>query len=123
MDNWQPIISNYRTAVVTKVSNDKIDLVLAKRDRVQKEKTYDENGQRIYGKFEMPEHDEEDNGFLSLSVAELVEPKLLQASEDTSSILKSDVTAGQTLNLSPNIVTIDQMNENSDDSQLIKDGL
>ncbi|PQE25657.1 clumping factor b protein [Rutstroemia sp. NJR-2017a BBW] len=82
---WQPQISEYRTASVL-ATNEKgeISLVLAKRDREQSVKNYDEDGQRIWGKFEMPNDDEEymdedDNGERLLTFKELVEPKLVSS--------------------------------------------
>lgn len=87
MTNWQPQVSAYRTAVIINVSADvMLELTLAKRDRTQSDKLYDEEtGERIYGRFEMPAEEddedafEEDDGFMSLSFSELVEPKIVQA--------------------------------------------
>ncbi len=82
-NNWQPEMTAYRTARVEKVLDENtIELTLAKRDRQQKEKIYDENGQRVYGGFEAPGDDEDeevDDGSLQLAVSELIEPKLVQA--------------------------------------------
>jgi hypothetical protein len=82
---WQPQISEYRTASVLATNgNGEISLVLAKRDREQPIKNYDEDGQRIWGKFEMPNDDEDymdedDNGERLLTFNELVEPKLVSS--------------------------------------------
>jgi hypothetical protein len=81
--NWQPQLSDYLTAVVIKVlQHGLIELTLAKRDRDRPEKHYDElTGDRIYGKFDMPsddEDDEEDDGFRSLTFDKLVEAKIVQ---------------------------------------------
>ncbi|PQE11074.1 clumping factor b protein [Rutstroemia sp. NJR-2017a BVV2] len=82
---WQPQISEYRTASVLATNgNGEISLVLAKRDREQPVKNYDEDGQRIWGKFEMPNDDEDymdedDNGERLLTFKELVEPKLVSS--------------------------------------------
>ena len=82
--NWQPQMSTYRTAVVIKASeNGNLELRLAKRDREETEKYYDvETGERIYGKFDMPtdddQDDEEDDGFLEVTINEIVEPKIVQ---------------------------------------------
>jgi hypothetical protein len=80
--NWQPQMSNYLTAVIIKVLEyGAIELTLAKRDRDMPEKHYDElTGERIYGKFDMPddEEEEEDDGFRSLTFTELIEPKIVQ---------------------------------------------
>jgi hypothetical protein len=76
--NWQPVMSPYRTAIVVMIrDNGDLDLRLAVRDRAQK--SYDEEtGERIYGKYDMPVDDEEeDDGSLELSFAELVEPKIV----------------------------------------------
>jgi hypothetical protein len=80
--NWQPRISPYRTAIVVSISNGgELQLSLAMRDRSEG-KVYDvETGERIYGKFEMPDDDnmeEEEEGVLNLSFSELLEPKIVQ---------------------------------------------
>ena len=86
-DNWQPEISGLRTARVEKfLENDIVQMILAKRDREKKRRTYDEEGRRIYGKFEMPDDEEaqsSDEGLLELPFADLIEPKLLQAGVST----------------------------------------
>ena len=86
--NWQPLVSVYRTAIVIDVSESgEIEVILAKRDQQQPiAKSFDEyTGQRIYGKFEMPvdENDEEDvepehGGKLYLRHEEMMEPKIVQ---------------------------------------------
>jgi hypothetical protein len=111
--NWQPEMSQYRTAVVIKSSeNGDLELTLAKRDRAESEKYYDEEtGERIYGKFDMPDDDDdeemEDDGFLNLSFAELVEPKVVQQAPQTlephlnsSSNIKADAGASPDASLS-----------------------
>ena len=58
--NWQPIVSGYMTAVIISLEGETgqlshstdVDLRLAWRDREENER-YDENGERIYSKFEM----------------------------------------------------------------------
>ncbi|OBT79518.1 hypothetical protein VF21_01252 [Pseudogymnoascus sp. 05NY08] len=84
--SWQPVISEFRTAVVNIVSDkNEVELTLAIRDREYPERYYNqETGDRIYGKFDMPVEDEEeeedlDDGFRALGFAELMEPKLVQA--------------------------------------------
>lgn len=87
--NWQPQMSGYRTAVIIKLfENGELELTLAKRDR--EEKQYDEEtGERIWGKFDLPdddnEDDEGDDGFLSVSFNELVEPKVVQQAPEAFS--------------------------------------
>lgn len=83
--NWQPEISDYQTAKLEKVLDDgTIQMILARRNRENKEISYDENGQRIYGKFEVPADDEleVDDGLLELSFSELVEPRLVQPGQE-----------------------------------------
>ena len=81
--NWQPELSEYQTAKVIKPRDgNMVEMKLAKRDRQTKDKAFDESGQRIYGKFEGPdlEDDEGDvDGLLKLPFSELIEPKLVQA--------------------------------------------
>ncbi|KAI9885117.1 MAG: hypothetical protein M1823_003085 [Watsoniomyces obsoletus] len=82
-NNWQPEVTAYRTARVERMlDGNVIEFTLAKRDRPQTEKIYDENGKRVYGGFEAPGDDDDedvDNGSLQLGVSELIEPKLVQA--------------------------------------------
>lgn len=93
--NWQPQLSNYRTAVVIKAPEDgELELRLAKRDRAQAKKYYDvETGERIYGKFDMPtddDHDDaEDDGFLGVTINELIEPKIVQLAPESLGIAPS----------------------------------
>lgn len=93
---WQPEISAYRTAVVNDIlGSGELQLTLALRDRLNSEKFYDgETGERIYGKFDMPDQDEEedepaDDGIRNLTFSELVEPKIVQ---DATSNLGVDYT-------------------------------
>ena len=78
-ERWEPIQSDYRTAIVIEVfDNGDLSVALAKRDR--KQKKYDaETGARVYDKFEMPsdDEDEDDDGMLTLSFAELSGPKIV----------------------------------------------
>lgn len=88
--NWQPKISDYRTATVLDINeNDALQLRFSERDRKHDDKTYDEEtGERIYAKFEMPEFDDEaaaeDDGFAEIMFDDLIEPKLIQATESQS---------------------------------------
>ena len=85
--NWQPKISDYRTATIIEMKDDDtIQLRLSQRDRKQNDKKYDEEtGERIYAKFEMPDFDEEgaaeDDGLVETMFGDLIEPKLVQAAE------------------------------------------
>lgn len=92
--SWQPQLADV-SAIVASVSDDGMQLrvVLARRDRDvdRKEKTYDEEtGERIYGRFEVPDDDEEDDdgqqrggeeeedGWRTLELSELIEPRIQQ---------------------------------------------
>ncbi len=84
--NWQPIVSDYRTAIVDEVSEDgSLLMTPAKRDRPAKEALYDdETGDRIYGKFDMPGYDEEksvNDSRIELKFDELISPILVRTAE------------------------------------------
>lgn len=81
--NWQPRVSDYRTAIITEVLDEgSLQIELAKRDQLGKESQYDDlTGERIYGKFEMPGYDEEDehidNGQITIPFEELIDPVIV----------------------------------------------
>ncbi|KMU79142.1 hypothetical protein CISG_07506 [Coccidioides immitis RMSCC 3703] len=79
--NWQPVVSDYRTAVVEGILDDAcVQLRLAKRDREERPQNQD-TGPREYSGFEMPGYDEdqgEDDGLRDMEVCQLMEAKLLQ---------------------------------------------
>ncbi|WEW59847.1 hypothetical protein PRK78_005328 [Emydomyces testavorans] len=79
--NWQPVVSDYRTAVVEQLCDGStIQLRLAKRDREQRPQNQDPSS-RQYSGFEMPGYDEEqgeDDGIRDLDVDQLMEPKLVR---------------------------------------------
>lgn len=83
--NWQPKISEYRTAIVDEILDDgTLLMTLAKRDQPSKDIQYDEQtGERLYTKFEMPgyhdEHGGDDNGKIEISFDELISPILVEA--------------------------------------------
>ena len=85
--NWQPRVSDYRTAIVDECRDDgTLYMTLAFRDRPNQETSYDpETGERLYHKFEMPGFDNEDDegseGHLELPLAELIEPKIVGSPE------------------------------------------
>ncbi|PTB74953.1 hypothetical protein M440DRAFT_1336521 [Trichoderma longibrachiatum ATCC 18648] len=81
--NWQPEVMPLTGLVVSGGEEGEIHVILARRDREDSEKTYDEvTGERVYGKFEVPDLDEEDqeedSGLRSLKWTEMMEPRLLQ---------------------------------------------
>lgn len=89
---WQPQLSEYMTASILEIQQGSANLQvqLAWRDRNidRNLKKYDEEtGQRVYGKFEAPDSDEdedddaaenEDDGIREMSFSEMVEPRILQ---------------------------------------------
>jgi len=95
--NWQPAISAYRTAVIDLVEdNHLLVLTLAQRDRKKQNAKYDDEGNRIYGRFEMPDDDEEDDddGVVEVPLAELVEAKVIRAgTEVPAQIIVVEATA------------------------------
>ncbi|KAL7933096.1 hypothetical protein V8C35DRAFT_59599 [Trichoderma chlorosporum] len=81
--NWQPEMVPATGLIVPGGEDGAVHVILARRDREDNEKIYDEvTGERVYGKFEVPdldeEGDEEDTGFRSLQWAEMIEPRILQ---------------------------------------------
>lgn len=88
--NWQPKISEYRTAIVDEIVDDgTLSMTLAKRDQPSKDIQYDEQtGERLYSKFEMPgyqdENGEEKDGKIEISFDELINPVLVEAAGDKS---------------------------------------
>ncbi|KAL9601266.1 MAG: hypothetical protein Q9219_002671 [cf. Caloplaca sp. 3 TL-2023] len=84
--NWQPRISDYRTALIeASLEDGTLSLRTAPQDRLSSKKQYHhETGERLYSKFEMPGYDEEtegNDGLLELAFVDLIEPKLVKASE------------------------------------------
>lgn len=94
--NWQPIITpSYRTALVSAdndFSGESLRVILAKGDRERREKRYDNEGNRIWGKFEVPDEDDEDGddggdgdpdcGTRDITWCEMIDPRLLRAAPD-----------------------------------------
>ena len=80
--SWCPIISPYRSAKVVAILDDgMMDVRLAARDVVQEPKKYDEEtGERLYGRFEMPgsDNEQDDGSTLQISLQDMIEPKFLQ---------------------------------------------
>ncbi|KAL2351484.1 hypothetical protein BJ546DRAFT_852521 [Cryomyces antarcticus] len=81
---WSPKISDYRTARIENMSEptSELYLTLARRDRPQKE--VDEEGNRVYKKFEMAGYESEeaeDYGVIAVQLHDLVEPKLVAAAD------------------------------------------
>lgn len=80
--NWQPMVSDYRIAVVSDVfENNILNIQLAKAYRRQPKDEDAEEGPFKYSGFEMPGMDDEgeDDGFREVPFDDLIEPKLLRA--------------------------------------------
>ncbi|RFU74617.1 hypothetical protein TARUN_7631 [Trichoderma arundinaceum] len=94
---WQPEMLPITGLIVPGGEDDNIHVILARRDREDNERVYDEvTGERIYDKFEVPDLDEaneeEDTGFRSLQWAEMIEPRLLQrAPSDGAATVESEM--------------------------------
>ncbi|KAL2130945.1 hypothetical protein VTI74DRAFT_5728 [Chaetomium olivicolor] len=86
--SWQPQIFAFTGIVVDVQADDILTVRLAKRDRNlnQKEKVYDEDGNRVYDKFELPGVDDESEeeataqGYRTLELADMIEPRILRPS-------------------------------------------
>ncbi|KAF4946584.1 hypothetical protein FSARC_14172 [Fusarium sarcochroum] len=89
--NWQPEMVPM-TGLVLSISEDSyLHILLAKRDRDQDDKEYDEHtGQRVYAKFEAPDfdedNDEEDDGRREISWGEISEPRLVQQAPTSNTL-------------------------------------
>lgn len=88
--NWQPRISEYRTALINESQDDGpiriLQMTLAHRDRSNQQVFHHpKTGKRLYNKFEMPGYDSQeedgDSGHLELPFDELIDPKVIQASK------------------------------------------
>ena len=85
--NWAPVRSDYRTALIDGLLEDGTLLLrMALRDVKRPKIQYDEEtGERVYDKFEMPGFNEatseDDNGLLELAFVDLIDPKLVRATE------------------------------------------
>ena len=87
--NWQPKISEFRTALVDEILDDgTLSMTLAKRDQTSKDFQYNKKtGERLYSKFEMPgysdENGEDQNGKLEISFDELISPVLVETPSES----------------------------------------
>ncbi|KAI1006463.1 hypothetical protein K3495_g1752 [Podosphaera aphanis] len=89
-NRWQPQVSSYKTAIISSVVNDQIQIILARRDIPVSEKKYDEEGNRIYDGFdgiEDEDEEEDDDGARSLLFNELIEPKVVQQTDHSIEIV------------------------------------
>jgi hypothetical protein len=91
--NWQPQVSTLTGVVVDVLDEETLRVRLAKRDRNldRNEKVYDDDGNRVYDNFEFPGMDDEDEeaaeqGYRTLTVADLIEPRVLRAASGTTEV-------------------------------------
>ncbi len=89
--NWQPQISDYRTAKVQEVLEDgTLKILLAERNRTPVPPIDNETGERIFDKFDMPIEEEgdgdADNGIREVLYGDLIEPKLVYGKTLDSSV-------------------------------------
>ena len=82
--NYNPIMANYRTALITEVveeTNGELALWvrLARRDRPKKR--YDEAGERLFGKFEIPGDDGDDDEVMDIMFGEMIEPRVIKPAD------------------------------------------
>lgn len=78
---WQPQSVSLTGRLLSISDSDILHLVLARRDREQNDKVYDDNGKRIYDKFETLDSDDdegEDDGRREVGWTDLVEPRVVQ---------------------------------------------
>lgn len=87
--NWQPQVLNMTGTVVEVWDQNDLRILLAKRDRNLdvNEKVYDDEGNRVYDKFEVPEDeddadDDAEKGYRTINFADIMEPRVLRPSED-----------------------------------------
>jgi hypothetical protein len=79
---WQPLIASLTGEVLPEGSESGLEVRLAVRDREDREKAYDDKGQRIYDKFDVPDfeddEDDEDDGYRVVAWDEMIEPRILR---------------------------------------------
>ena len=133
LTQWCPVISEYKTAKVEAVlENDVLEIRLAARDVVRKEKHYDpKTGERIYSKFELPVDEEEvegDEDRLQIGLQDMIEPKLVQVAEipyvehDLSSITDAAVDAAQGVLAASKEIVAD-LNDPMDEAESVEEAV
>ncbi|KAK4175352.1 hypothetical protein QBC36DRAFT_312120 [Triangularia setosa] len=82
--NWTPQVSRLTGVIVNLETDGALRIRLAKRDQNldRNEKVYDDEGNRVYDKFELPgmddEDEEEEEGYRTLDLSEMMESRVLQ---------------------------------------------
>ncbi len=85
--SWQPQVSALTGVVIEVLDGNALTVRLANADRnidCAARKTYDDDGNRVYDKFELPGMDEEseeaaEEGYRTLDLADMIEPRIVQA--------------------------------------------
>ncbi|RPB25235.1 hypothetical protein L211DRAFT_867235, partial [Terfezia boudieri ATCC MYA-4762] len=83
--NYSPIMSDYRTALITEVVEEMngelaLWMKLARRDRPKKR--YDEEtGERLFGKFEIPGEEGDDDEVMDIMFGDMIEPRVVKPAE------------------------------------------
>ncbi|KAL2118735.1 hypothetical protein VTJ04DRAFT_8395 [Mycothermus thermophilus] len=90
--NWQPQVLPLTGKIINTMDGNTLMVRLAKRDwnRDRNEKMYDEDGNRVFDKFELPVMDDEgeeseEDGYRTLGIADMIDPRILQPSPQDSS--------------------------------------
>ena len=108
--NWQPMVSEYRTARVNSYeSAENFTVLLAVRDREKREIQYDDDGNRLLSRFEMEgvdDDEEADNGLLSLDLSQLIAPKLVSVGDTYAE--KNDMVEPKALSRSPHQILAEE---------------
>ncbi|KAL4961233.1 uncharacterized protein BDV14DRAFT_128255 [Aspergillus stella-maris] len=100
--NWQPMISEYRVAVVSEVFDDNIlNIQLTKPYRKEPKNADEDEGPFQYSGFEMPgmdDDDELDDGFREVLFDDLIEPKLLRVAPAEAAEAGDEGNASKSVN-------------------------
>ncbi|KAF7553221.1 hypothetical protein G7046_g7171 [Stylonectria norvegica] len=112
--NWAPKLASVTGIVISTVSEDnKVSVMLAKRDR-ENDKVYDQySGKRVYDRFEAPDsdgEDEDDDGKREVAWVDMTEPRLVQEARPLSSL---DETS-QKVSMSDFMIEVNKVSESRD---------
>ncbi len=116
--HWQPSLSPHRTAIVNAFESESglLHLTLAHRDQIGTQARYDDDGERIYGKFEMVDayddesRDADDNSKMDILFGDMTEPKLVRAASGFDANIRSQETAHGAQGLSQTAIIQDSVN-------------
>ncbi|KAH7165391.1 hypothetical protein EDB81DRAFT_865505 [Dactylonectria macrodidyma] len=103
--SWQPQIASLTGLVLSISDDDSLHVLLAKRDRDENDKVYDEQtGKRVYDKFEAPDSDEdddEDSGRRDVQWQDMMETRLVQSAPLPSASTNTNGFAVQPAKVTP----------------------